>query len=186
MDGQIAVLDFGGQYCHLIANRVRRLGVYSEILPPTASIAELEKARGVILSGGPKSVYARDAVPFNPATFRLKRPLLGICYGHQLMAHALGGRVKPGKTREYGTAKLRVFKRDAIFKGLSVREPVWMSHGDAVEKLPQGFERYASTSDCGNAAMGDPEKQYYGMQFHPEVAHTSCGMQILKNFVFGI
>jgi len=185
-ENKIIVLDFGAQYAHLIARRIRELHVYSEIKDPTASIEELKKAKGIILSGGPSSVYEKNAPAFNKKIFQLEIPILGLCYGHQLMAQETGGKVKPGKVKEFGTAKLEIKKFDKLFEGLRERENVWMSHGDSVAVLPPGFESIASTEDCPIAAMGNFEKNFFGLQFHPEVTHTVNGMKILSNFVFKI
>ena len=182
----IIVLDFGSQYTHLIANRIRRLNVFSEIKAPDSSLAELRDAKGIILSGGPSSVYDRKKPGFNKDIFKLGIPVLGLCYGHQLMAHELGGKVKPGKVREFGIARLKIKNKKNIFKGLKSQETVWMSHGDSVVELPPDFEILASTEDCRIAAMGNTNKNFYGFQFHPEVTHTPNGMKILSNFAFNI
>ena len=179
----IVVLDFGGQYAHLIANRVRRLRVYSEIKPPDVDAKALEGACGVILSGGPASVYDPDAPAFNAEALRLGLPVLGLCYGHQLLCQQLGGEVAPGATKEFGSAVLTVRSRSGVLEGLAGQETVWMSHGDAVRRLPDGFEVLGSTPDCPTAAAGDPVRRIYGLQFHPEVAHTPSGMRILDNFL---
>jgi GMP synthase (glutamine-hydrolysing) len=185
-ESKIVVLDFGGQYAHLIARRIRQLHVFSEIMEPTVSRQELEGARGVILSGGPASVYGSNAPKFNPAIFSLKRPLLGLCYGHQLMAQQLGGKVARGRVREYGVAELGIKEKRGLFEGLSARERVWMSHGDRVSRLPKGFVVTASTADCKTAAVADFSRNYFGLQFHPEVTHTPNGLKILGNFVFRV
>jgi len=178
----VAVLDFGGQYAHLIANRIRRLGVYSEILPPDAEAADLEYAVGLILSGGPSSVYDDSQPPFRAELFETEVPMLGLCYGHQLMAQQLGGRVARGAVREYGSADL-IVRGGPLFAELDETEEVWMSHGDQVVELPEGFMVMGSTEDCMVAAMGDPERLLFGLQFHPEVTHTPHGMRILDNFL---
>ncbi|MDO8633829.1 MAG: glutamine-hydrolyzing GMP synthase [archaeon] len=183
---KILVLDFGSQYTHLLARRVRELGVYSEIRQPTVSTKELREAKGIILSGGPASVYEKDAPAFNKEIFSLGVPVLGLCYGQQLMGHVLGGKVVPGKVREYGMAKVSIKEKKYLFFGLSGRESVWMSHGDKVEKLPPGFTTAGSTVDCLNAAIWSPEKKMFGLQFHPEVTHTVHGRKILANFLFRI
>ncbi len=184
--GKIAVLDFGAQYAHLIARRVRQLHVYSEIMLPDSHSEELRKAKGIILSGGPASVYAKDAPSFNKEIFSLGIPVLGLCYGHQLMAQQLGGKVARGSVREYGLAKLAVKKKEPLFNGLAKKETVWMSHGDKVETLPPGFEAIGSTADCENAAVADLRRRFFGLQFHPEVTHTPHGMCILENFVLKV
>jgi len=183
MRSGVAVLDFGGQYAHLIANRIRRLQVYSEIFPPTADPSEIEGASGIVYSGGPGSVYDPDQPDFNDGLLSLALPTLGLCYGHQLLCDRLGGNVVAGTVREYGTASMDIERRDHVFSGLNVTETVWMSHGDTVERLPEGFVTYGSTPDCPAAAVGDPERRIFGFQFHPEVAHTPSGMTMLDNFL---
>jgi len=185
MENKIIVLDFGGQYTHLLARRVRDLKVYSEIMAPTVSSEELKQAKGIILSGGPQSVYGEKAIAFNPEIFDLGVPILGLCYGQQLIAHEMGGKVEQGKVKEYGSAKLEA-KKGNLFSGLPSGFTVWMSHGDKVAGLPQGFEKNASTSDCEYAAIANAEKKIYGLQFHPEVTHTEHGLKILSNFVFDV
>ncbi len=184
----IAVLDFGGQYAHLIANRVRRLGVFTEIHSPAAPVSELEGVKGIIYSGGPSSVYAADAPEYNPEILNLPVPKLGICYGHQLIAQQLGGHVEPGKVKEYGIADLIVGdEKCPILKDLPKASPMWMSHGDQVTKLPEGYKIVASTKDCEIAAVAfdsdKPERQIFGIQFHPEVTHSKFGMKLLENFI---
>jgi GMP synthase (glutamine-hydrolysing) len=179
----IVVLDFGGQYAHLIVNRIRRLCVYAEILPPDTEPERLKDADGIVLSGGPSSVYASDRPPFNAAVLDMGLPLLGLCYGHQLLCLHLGGEVEPGDVMEYGAAALDVAAPEGILKGLSNKEPIWMSHRDLVAAVPPGFRILGATPNCPVAAMGDEERKIYGLQFHPEVAHTVSGMQILENFV---
>jgi GMP synthase (glutamine-hydrolysing) len=179
----IAVIDFGSQYAHLIANRLRRLGVYSEILLPETPIAELKKYKGIVLSGGPNSVYEKNAPTIDKNIFNLGVPVLGLCYGHQLISHLLGGKVEPGITKEYGLARLSVLKKIGIFEGVRDHTQVWMSHGDTVSKLPAGFEVLAKTEDCPIAAAYNPEKKIFSTQFHVEVKHTYEGMQMLDNFL---
>jgi len=180
----IAILDFGGQYAHLIANRVRRLGVFTEIHSPTASIEELEGVKGIIYSGGPSSVYATDAPEYNPEILEIPVPKLGICYGHQLIASQLGGTVKPGAVKEYGIANLQVTDTScALLKGLPESSPMWMSHGDMVSEMPKEYCVVGTTKDCPTAAVAYEEKQIYGIQFHPEVTHSKFGMKLLENFV---
>lgn len=183
---KIVILNGGGQYCHLIARRIREFGVYAEIRDFNTGKKDFDQVRGIILSGGPDSVYECDSPKVPEGLFGLGIPVLGICYGHQLMAHVLGGKVKPGKVKEYGTAKITVCKNNSLFSGIQKSQTVWMSHGDEVEKLPDGFEVLASNGTCKYTAIADLEKKLYGLQFHPEVSHTVHGKKILKNFVFNI
>ncbi|MDX1663094.1 MAG: glutamine-hydrolyzing GMP synthase [Candidatus Promineifilaceae bacterium] len=176
----IAVLDFGGQYCHLIARRVRDLGVDAHILPHNTPAARLQNYCGIILSGGPRSVYDADSPRVDPAVFSLAVPVLGICYGHQLMAKALEGVVRPGRG-EYGFATLDN-PQGTLFDNGQARI-VWMSHGDIVHEVPAGFLVTAATEDCPVAAMENPERRFYGLQFHPEVTHTERGADILDRFL---
>jgi len=180
---KIAVLDFGGQYAHLIANRIRRLGVYSEIFDGTTKAARLEGFKGIVLSGGPASLTDPKSVKCDKAIFNLGIPILGICYGHQLLGYYLGGKVHKGRVREYGPAKVKFSERKNFFKGIKPLESVWMSHFDQVIKAPKGFKVVGKTSDCPIAAMADYKKHFYGIQFHPEVTHTPCGNTLLKNFI---
>jgi GMP synthase (glutamine-hydrolysing) len=181
---QITVLDAGGQYCHLIARKVRDLGVYAEVAPSETPASELAGRKGVIISGGPSSVYDPGSPTIDPHLLHSGVPVLGICYGQQLMAHILGGRVQKGERGEYGFAQLDLKHADGLFRGVVGRQQVWMSHRDAVQAPPPGFEILGSTPTCAVAAMASPERGLYAVQFHPEVAHTPCGTQILKNFVF--
>ena len=178
----IYVLDFGSQYSHLITRRVRELGVYAELVPPNFPVKKLKNVRGIILSGGPQNLSERGALRVSRAIFKLNRPILGICYGMQLTAFELGGKVKAGKTREYGPTKIRV-RKSPIFNGLKPAQMTWMSHGDQVTELPRGFEMIASSPSCQYAAMADDKRRLYGLQFHPEVIHTPNGSKILKNFL---
>lgn len=179
----IAVLDFGGQYAHLIANRVRRLGVYSVILDNETPATELLNYKGIILSGGPDSVNDPSAPTCDPAIFELNIPLLAICYGHQLMQHTLGGLVAKGTTREYGPAQLEVKEPVGILKNLSSSSKIWMSHFDTVQALAPGFQILGSTHDCPTAVVGDLAKNHFGIQFHAEVTHSEEGMKLLDNFL---
>ncbi|RLG60489.1 GMP synthase (glutamine-hydrolyzing), partial [Candidatus Geothermarchaeota archaeon] len=185
---KIVVLDFGGQYTHLIARRVRELGVYSEIFPFHKPIKDLKEKslRGLILSGGPKSVLDADAPLCSKGIFELGVPVLGICYGHQLIAHLLGGKVSKGRKREYGKTELMILKENDLFLGLEKRQIVWMSHFDQVLDLPNQFEALASTENTKIAAFKHKFKPIYGVQFHPEVKHTVNGRKMLKNFLYGI
>jgi len=185
----IIILDFGGQYTQLIARRVREAGVYCEILPYNVAIEEIQtrQPRGLILSGGPASVYDDDAPRPKPGLIESAQcPVLGICYGLQLIAHGLGGEVRPSTSREYGYARLQVVDAASrLFTGLPLEMDVWMSHGDHVTMLPDGFRMTAQTADAVNA-FENSERGIYGLQFHPEVAHTPLGAQILRNFLFEI
>jgi len=186
---RVIILDFGSQYTQLIARRIREAGVYCEILPFNTSIANLQshKPRGLILSGGPSSVYDQNAPRAERELVdKANCPVLGICYGLQLMAHEMGGEVKPSKSREYGYSRLTIVQPDTrLFAGLPKELDVWLSHGDHVTRLPEGFVMTARTEDAVNA-FENPKRNLYGVQFHPEVAHTPLGAQILRNFVFEI
>ncbi len=184
----IAVLDFGSQYTQLIARRVRELKVYSEILRHDTPASELARRapRGVILSGGPASVLDPGAPTCDPKLFELDLPVLGICYGEQLMAQMLGGTVCRGTSREYGHATVRRTQASPLWTDLPEEFSVWMSHGDYVGQVPPGFEVIAQTSSCPTAAMACERRRWYGLQFHPEVVHTPLGTTILRNFVLGI
>jgi GMP synthase (glutamine-hydrolysing) len=184
----VVILDFGSQFAQLIARRVRELNVYSELLPHDTPMAELERrgARAVILSGGPSSVYDADAPRADPALWSGRIPVLGICYGLQLMAHELGGEVLPSAKREYGPATVTVTDADGLFAGIEREQPVWMSHGDSIVRPPEGFEPTAQTESTPFAGLADPGRNLYGIQFHPEVVHTPVGRDVLRNFVVGI
>ncbi len=178
------VLDFGGQYAHLIASRIRRFGYKSEIRDSDTPAHLLASAAGIILSGGPQSVYEKNGPQADKAIFDLGIPILGICYGHQWLAHALGGKVTSGHTKEYGRMQLEIVdSADVLFKGLPHELTVWMSHGDEVSGLPDGFHRTAQTENCSIAAMANDAMKIYGVQFHLEVTHTQEGMGILRRFV---
>jgi GMP synthase (glutamine-hydrolysing) len=182
--GSIVVLDSGGQYAHLIGNRVRRLGAFSEIRVAETPAKDLEGAAGIILSGGPQSVYEKGSPQPDRGIFDLGVPILGICYGHHWIAHALGGEVKPGGKKEYGHADIDVVEPDSVlFRGLPHSFGVWMSHGDEVTRLPEGFRRTAYSETCRIASYADDERRIFGVQFHLEVTHTQHGMEILKRFV---
>ncbi len=186
MQAQIVVLDAGGQYCHLIARKVRDLGVFAEVAASETPAVALASARGVIISGGPSSVYDTGSPLIDPALLRAGTPVLGICYGQQLMAHLLGGQVEKGERGEYGFAQLDLGLDDPLFRGIAGPQQVWMSHRDLVVSPPPGFQVLASTPTCRIAAMSAPDRRLYGVQFHPEVVHTPSGREILSNFVFGI
>lgn len=182
---RIIILDFGSQVTQLIARRVRESGVYAEIHPFTITEAKLRELapKGIILSGGPASVYAPDAPHSTPSVFSLGVPVLGICYGLQLIAYQLGGEVNKAARREYGRAELQVTKEDALFKGMSEHSVVWMSHGDSLTALPSDFEAIASTDNAPICAVRNLRDNIWGVQFHPEVHHTAEGKKILENFV---
>jgi GMP synthase (glutamine-hydrolysing) len=184
----VAVLDFGSQFAQLIARRVRELNVYSELLPHDTTMAELERrgVRAVILSGGPASVYDDGAPKADPALWSGRIPVLGICYGLQLMALDLGGEVMPSSRREYGPATVSLTATDGLFAGLEGEQPVWMSHGDSIVRPPEGFRATAQTDSTPYAGLADPGRNLYGIQFHPEVVHTPIGRDVLRNFVVGI
>jgi len=184
----VAILDFGSQYTHLIARRIRELGVYSEIVPFDVRAEELKKraASAVILSGGPASVTSGKSPVCDKGIFALEVPVLGICYGAQLMSRSLGGGVEKAKAREYGKATLQVKSNSALLKGLSNNEIVWMSHGDKISRLPKDFKVIGSTENAKIAAMEHKKEGLFGLQFHPEVVHTPKGKKILKNFVLDI
>jgi GMP synthase (glutamine-hydrolysing) len=183
----IVVLDFGSQYTQLIARRIRELNVFSVVLPCYAKLEEIltYKPIGIILSGGPSSVYDKDAPPMDDRVFTLAKPVLGVCYGMQLMTYKLGGKVRPAAKREYGHAEVHVQEESRLFKGLPQDLQVWMSHGDEAEQLPTGFREVARTSNA-LAAIENSEKQMWAVQFHPEVHHTPMGRELLRNFVFDI
>ncbi len=180
---RVAVIDFGGQYAHLIAKQLRHLGCYTVILPPDVAAEELADLKGLILSGGPASVTAAGAPAWNPALLDQDIPTLGLCYGHQLMAHALGGAVGKAGKGEYGVAYLEVVGSCPLTEGLAGREQVWMSHGDSVLELPPDFELLGRTADCPVAAMVCRDRMIFGLQFHPEVKDTPCGTRIFENFL---
>jgi len=182
----VLVLDFGSQYSQLIARKIRELGVFSEILPFDVSLSKAKRSNpaAIVLSGGPQSVYQKMAPRISAEIFEWGTPVLGICYGLQLMAHLLGGRVIPTKKREYGLAQLRVLDRKGLLFRVKDRGQVWMSHGDVVEDLPQGFIVSGRTTNCPSAVIEWREKKIFGVQFHPEVIHTKQGMRILSNFLF--
>jgi GMP synthase (glutamine-hydrolysing) len=184
----VVVLDFGSQFAQLIARRVRELSVYSELLPHDVPWAEIERRhpRAIILSGGPDSVYDARAPRPDARIWTGRIPVLGICYGAQLMAHELGGDVLPATKREYGPATVTFTADDPLFSGLDRDQPVWMSHGDSITRLPDGFRATAQTDSTPFAGLVDPARRLYGIQFHPEVAHTPRGREVLRNFVLGI
>ena len=181
------VVDLGAQYSRLIARRVRQAGVYSEIIPHTTEAARVRERRplGIILSGGPQSVYSDDAYRIDPGLLELGAPVLGICYGHQLLARMLGGEVERTGEAEYGRAELRVLGDSLLLEGLPERQTVWMSHADAVTSVPDGFFCAAATDGSPAAVMEDTGRGLFGVQFHPEVSHTEHGMAMLERFLRG-
>ncbi len=183
----IVILDFGSQYTQLIARRVREQNVFSVVLPCTASVEEIRSHHplGIILSGGPCSVYDTDAPPADPAVLSLGHPILGICYGLQYIVHHLGGRVVPAGKREYGHAQVSVLEDNPLFAGIPATLTAWMSHGDSAEALPGGFHLTAQTSNAV-AGIADPARNIWAVQFHPEVHHTKHGSELLRNFLFNI
>jgi len=187
----VIVLDFGGQYNQLIARRVRECGVYCEVKPYTTPLAELKAMQpiGIIFTGGPNSVYEADSPQVDPAVFEMGIPVLGICYGCQLIAHTLGGRVTAAATaaaREYGKTETRFDTQSPLFKGIPEQSVTWMSHGDYMEKVPEGFALTARSRNCPNVAIADEKRGFYGVQFHPEVNHTEYGQQMLHNFLYEV
>jgi GMP synthase (glutamine-hydrolysing) len=184
---QIIILDAGGQYCHLEARKVRDLGVYAEVRPSETPAAELSGAKGLIISGGPSSVYEAGSPTVDPGIFVTGQPVLGICYGQQLMAYLLGGEVRHGDKGEYGLATLELDDAsDPLFAGLAGRQQIWMNHRDQVGGVPDGFSVLGRTSTCAVAAIAAPQRKLYGVQFHPEVVHTSRGREYLSNFIFRV
>ncbi|MFW9826465.1 MAG: glutamine-hydrolyzing GMP synthase [Candidatus Thorarchaeota archaeon] len=189
---KIIVLDFGGQYTHLITRRIRDLGVYSEILPFNIEPQRLEQInpKAIILSGGPGSVYEKNDPKlknkFFDFTIKNNIPVLGICYGHHLIMHSLGGKVESKEKKEYGKAKIIIIEPNLIFDSLEKEQIVWMSHGDQITKIGEGFKIFAKSETCPVAAFGNHEKLLYGVQFHPEVSNTPNGNKILENFIYKI
>ncbi|MDO9262329.1 MAG: glutamine-hydrolyzing GMP synthase, partial [Desulfosalsimonadaceae bacterium] len=184
----IVVIDFGSQYNQLIARRVRECKVYCQIEPPGVDIETIKSLNpdGIILSGGPSSIYEKNSPKTDPAIFDLGIPILGICYGMQFMVDALGGTVKKAAKREYGFAGLSIHKPENLFETIDQTATCWMSHGDSISKLPKEFVITASTDNTEIAAVENRDKQFYGLQFHPEVEHTPKGKQMLRNFLFTI
>lgn len=188
----VLVLDFGGQYTHLIARRIREQQVYSQIVPHNIKPEEIKllnrklNVKGLIFSGGPASVYNSDAPKTDQDIYDLTLPILGLCYGHQLLAYMAGGEIEGSQQREYGTAYVTIDKPVDVLKGLEKKERVWMSHGDTVVSIPNHYEVLAHTENCPVAAFRHKRKALYGLQWHPEVVHTEKGRQMLSNFVFQI
>jgi GMP synthase (glutamine-hydrolysing) len=188
MTSKIIILDFGSQYTQVIARRIRQLNVFSEIVrhDTPASILKSLRPAGIILSGGPASVYAKGAPQADKRLFDAGIPILGVCYGMQLFGKWLGGEVAPSARREYGRGHLNIAGKSPLFKGLEKQIEIWNSHGDSLKKLPKGFHAIATSDNSPYAAIEDPKRRLYGLQFHPEVAHTPRGVEILSNFVLGI
>ncbi|MGI6024551.1 MAG: glutamine-hydrolyzing GMP synthase, partial [Pediococcus parvulus] len=186
---KIIVLDFGSQYNQLITRRIREFGVYSVLLSHNITADEIRKInpKGIIFSGGPNSVYDDDAFRVDPEIYKLGIPILGICYGMQLMAYNLGGKVESADNREYGHADIDVTDAQTpLFKGLPSHQTVWMSHGDLVKQVPDGFTSVATSKNCPIASIEDPKRKFYGIQFHAEVRNTQYGNEILKHFAFDV
>ncbi|MGH9165104.1 MAG: glutamine-hydrolyzing GMP synthase, partial [Acidimicrobiales bacterium] len=184
----VLVVDFGAQYAQLIARRVREAHVYSEIVPHTMPVAEMlaKRPAAVILSGGPKSVHVPGAPRLDPALYDAGPAVLGICYGAQLIAHQLGGEVAKTGRSEYGRTALAVLASSNLFAELPLEQDVWMSHADSIVAAPPGFRVVASTAEAPVAALEDPVRRVYGVQFHPEVGHTPRGQELLKNFLYDV
>ncbi|MEK4427243.1 glutamine-hydrolyzing GMP synthase [Solibacillus sp. FSL K6-1523] len=185
---KIVVLDFGSQFNQLITRRIREFGVFSELHPHTTTAEEMKEMNvaGIVFSGGPNSVYGEEAFKVDPAIFELGLPILGICYGMQLIAHTQGGKVEGADTREYGKAEINVTADNKLFGELPKEQIVWMSHGDHVTEVPAGFEVIATSPACPIAAMANVERKLYAVQFHPEVRHSVYGNGLLRNFVFDV
>ena len=184
----ILILDFGGQYNQLIARRVRECNVYSEVVPYNLSLEEIKQKapKGIIFTGGPASVYGEDSPRCDERIFDLGIPVLGICYGMQLMTYTLGGKVARANKREYGTIDVSIDNSSLLLQGFENTNSFLMSHTDYVEMVPEGFRNIGSTPSCPNAAIENPEKKLYGIQFHPEVNNSVNGIQVIKNFLFNI
>ncbi|MDY5626008.1 MAG: glutamine-hydrolyzing GMP synthase, partial [Clostridia bacterium] len=184
----VIVLDFGGQYNQLIARRVRECNVYCEVVPFTKSIEEIKAKNpsAIIFTGGPNSVYEDGSPLYTKEIFSLGVPILGICYGSQLMAHLLGGEVKSANMREYGKTELEIDKSSKLFNGVEEKSVCWMSHTDYIANIPEGFKIIASTAHCPVAAMENEDKKLYAVQFHPEVEHTVFGQKMLHNFLYNV
>jgi len=184
----VLVLDFGAQYSQLIARRVRECGVYSQILPFNSKAEEIRKLnpKGIIFSGGPASVKTEGSPRPDGGVFSLGVPILGICYGLQVMSLMLGGEVSCPEKKEYGLANIDMISSSELLKDVPDKSQVWMSHGDSVTRIPEGFKRVASTPNCPNTAIEDNSRHFYGVQFHPEVVHSVDGTKMIRNFVLNI
>ena len=185
---KIIVLDFGSQFNQLITRRIREFGVFSELLSHRTTAEEIRKIapKGIIFSGGPNSVYDKDAFSIDPEIYELGIPILGICYGMQLMTHNLGGKVEPAANREYGKAELEILGDATLFQGTPAKQTVWMSHGDLVTEIAPGFEKVGTSNDCPIASIEDANRKFYGVQFHPEVRHSEYGNDLLRHFAFDV
>ena len=185
MPQTIVVLDFGSQYTQVIARRIREANVFSSVLPYNSKLSDIRKQNpvGIVLSGGPASVFAKDSPKPNPGIFKLGVPILGICYGLQLMGKMLGGEVKSSDRREYGRGTLTIERKGTLFSGLPTKLSVWNSHGDSLAKLPKGFRALARTENSSYAAIEDSKRKFFGLQFHPEVEHSEKGNEVIKNFL---
>ena len=179
----ILIIDFGSQYTKIIARKIREFNVYCEIHSHKITLQECKekKVKGIILSGGPRSVFEKNAPNCDPSLYDSDIPLLGICYGMQLIAQHFGGEIKSGQSQEYGPANLLIDNNFDLFEGLWLEMSIWMSHGDSVIRMPDGFQRLGHSDSCSIAAMGNRDKNIYGVQFHPEKSHSSV-IKILKNF----
>ena len=189
MADKLIVLDFGSQYNQLIARRIREMGVYSELLSNTTPIESFRndpELKGIVFSGGPNSVYDPNSLSVDPAIYSLGVPILGICYGMQLMAHQLGGKVDAAPVLEYGKAEITLSRPSPISASTPSTQTVWMSHGDHVTLMPPGFDLDALSTNGVHAAMSDPKRRLYALQFHPEVRHSAYGNTWLSNFVFEV
>ncbi|GLC31411.1 glutamine-hydrolyzing GMP synthase [Clostridium omnivorum] len=184
----VLVVDFGGQYNQLIARRIRECGVYCEIVPYSYSIDKIKEKNpvGIVFTGGPNSVYGEGAPRIDSEIFNLNVPVLGICYGQQLISHTLGGKVQTAEVREYGKTEVNIDNSSLLFENIGIKENCWMSHTDFVAEAPKGFKVIAHTSQCPVAAIANEEKNIYGVQFHPEVEHTPFGKTMLRNFLFNV
>ena len=187
---KIVIIDFGSQFTQLIARKVRELGVYSEIInfKKVKNLTEKKFIKGFILSGGPLTVTNKKTAKLDASILNLKIPILGICYGHQILSKNLGGKVKSSNKREFGRAVLKSILKSPITKNFFKKKTnlVWMSHQDIVSKIPKGFKKIASSTNSKFAIISNESKKYYGMQFHPEVSHTQNGKILIKNFLFGV
>ena len=185
MPQTIVVLDFGSQYTQVIARRIREANVFSSVLPYNSKLSDIRKQNpvGIVLSGGPASVFAKDSPRPNPGIFKLGVPILGICYGLQLMGKMLGGEVKSSDRREYGRGTLSIARKGTLFSGLPTKLSVWNSHGDSLAKIPKGFRVLAKTENSSYAAIEDSKRKFFGLQFHPEVEHSEKGNEVIKNFL---